>query len=671
MNAHHPRRSGAADVFAPGDRRPATRFLRRRGVILVLSLFSIFLVAGVFAFSLNTARQINRKVVAQHAADSAARTAAGFTARQFNIVAMNNVAMSRIIAVIPHLDAQPVAVDRTLKDQTAFRDAMNMHLSSLPGSISWVRGNLTEMRDELNTEIGVLEPVHDFFNRFDLEAYTHYSGGSGHFWQALEALDQYNQLALTELGVAAQTAGIEAGRANLMGEEMAYAFTLPVVNEPPWERGRFNDFNRPVNQGLLPPEVDHREFNRGPWDTVFGWRRLVRGAREGYWVPGEATERQVTSSDRGGVPHSRSTGRTVRSGGRFVTTGQEPNRYGVWGEYHQIERRIHSFHDRHLRLSRYRTYAHEVARIKNGYLWSNRPIRNYPDAGWILNIAEAFNLADEIALAREENRNPGVQIRETAWYNIEIKSRYPAGHAQFLSPGTWSTNTRRGQDNPRIIRVNGWDDPRGWAEADGVSQLSPTVWTDEFAYMVNFDRDLGLPLRQDGRAHLVYRVDVYLFLGIEAGGTQVISNPFAGFNRNAIESPAPSDIDHSRLLRDEDSRFRYLTYMGIARSSDFPVMIPDRFVGDKPDSRSDGTDGSVVAIAQAHVFNNHSWDLWTQMWSAQLQRFREQDLSDWVVRMYYDQEKLGLVPMLSPAEFDRMAVYLEQVFPMGSVMLRH
>ncbi|MEM9915948.1 MAG: hypothetical protein AAF911_13400, partial [Planctomycetota bacterium] len=36
-----------------------------------------------------------------------------------------------------------------------------------------------------------------------------------------------------------------------------------------------------------------------------------------------------------------------------------------------------------------------------------------------------------------------------------------------------------------------------------------------------------------------------------------------------------------------------------------------RFDGDRPDQFQ-------VGVAQSAVFNNHSWDLWTQMWHAQL-----------------------------------------------------
>ena len=45
----------------------------------------------------------------------------------------------------------------------------------------------------------------------------------------------------------------------------------------------------------------------------------------------------------------------------------------------------------------------------------------------------------------------------------------------------------------------------------------------------------------------------------------------------------------------------------VARQRDQALFWPGRFDRDKPSQHT-------VAIAQGAVFNNHSWDLWTQMW---------------------------------------------------------
>ncbi|MCC5830386.1 MAG: hypothetical protein JJU36_13155 [Phycisphaeraceae bacterium] len=664
-------------------RSPIVRDVRRRGVIIIIALFGVLLVAGVFAFTLNTARQIERRIVVQHAADSAARSAAGFTARQFNVISMNNVAMTRILAVVPHLDAQPLAVSMTLKDQTAFRDAIVGHLGAIPPSERWLPDRLRALETQLTEEIEILAPMDEYFSSNDLTRYTHYRGGSGRFWQALEALDQHNQIIMADLGILAQNHSIEAGNFNLRREEMAYAFTLPVVADPPLRRGVFDDFERPVRFGLLPGadnrlspgnrpnpnglgQVDHAEFNRGPWDVLFGWRHRIRGAREGYWVGGGGGSNQVVSGNRGGVPFSRAPRAARGSRGTFVTTSQEPDRYGLYSEYQRLSQRTSRFANEHLRQSQFGRYANQIANLKLQYVWPGRRGANrIHDPQWVINIHEAFEIADDPQM-RE-------RIRETVYIGSEIKSRYPYGHPQFLSPGSWTWTTRGGRDNPFITprNRNGWIDPRTWEQSPNVTRLTDSIWRDEFEYQVNFDNEIGLSRRADGQMQTVYRIDHFLFLGIDIGEPIDVSNPYDGLNKTSATAPSPVDFDHSLMLRDENSRFRYLTFMGIARASDEPVLVASRFTGEKADSRGDGTDGGVVGIAQAHVFNNHSWDLWTQMWSAQLQRFREQDFNDWVVRMNYDSGLLHEVPRLDSVYYDLMYDYLLRAAPMADMMLRH
>src|SRR5690606_15679165 len=73
----------------------------------------------------------------------------------------------------------------------------------------------------------------------------------------------------------AQAAAVEGGRLNLLqsrGVEGADAASVAVVSGIPWARGQFQDFRRPVMQGLLPEAIDDQQYRRGPWDALFGWR---------------------------------------------------------------------------------------------------------------------------------------------------------------------------------------------------------------------------------------------------------------------------------------------------------------------------------------------------------------------------------------------------------------
>ena len=101
----------------------------------------------------------------------------------------------------------------------------------------------------------------------------------------------------------AQLSAVHGGELNLR-QDTRYdkaALMAPVLPQVPWRRGEFNDFERPVRFGLLPGadrrlrttptgaslgQVDHEITNRGPYDTVFGWRVLEMEFREGS-EPGE------------------------------------------------------------------------------------------------------------------------------------------------------------------------------------------------------------------------------------------------------------------------------------------------------------------------------------------------------------------------------------------------
>jgi len=166
-------------------------------------------------------------------------------------------------------------------------------------------------------------------------------------------------------------------------------------------------------------------------------------------------------------------------------------------------------------------------------------------------------------------------------------------------------------------------DPRSW----NVEQIGNWQWRDEWEYQTWFDPELGIniPVNQNGTHDTVpvYRIDTFIFLGVNVGPEYEIRNPNNFASRNDL--PKPIDLDHDKIRHDDErARSQYLNFLAFAEIDDRAVAWPSRFTGEKPYPYQ-------VALAQAHVFNNHSWDLWTQMWEAQLRPIDEVD--SWIERM--------------------------------------
>ncbi|MAE62266.1 MAG: hypothetical protein CMJ49_13035, partial [Planctomycetaceae bacterium] len=206
----------------------------------------------------------------------------------------------------------------------------------------------------------------------------------------------------------------------------------------------------------------------------------------------------------------------------------------------------------------------------------------------------------------------GRVVRETAFFVAEIKSRYPRGHGRFMSAGSWAL-VHEGALNPRVAYVGGWMDPARW----GVANPGRDVWVDEWMYEIAVDDGaIGITqqLDDDGAPILtpVYRIDYFAFGGVNVGPIVEVRNPHAGFtDRTGQNAPAPVYLDQARSAIDASGRWPTLGVLAVVQEPDDALMWPSRFAGGKPYAFN-------VAVAEAEVFNNHSWDLWTQMWHAQL-----------------------------------------------------
>lgn len=632
---------------------------RSRGAVLVVTLLALLLLVGLVIWVVNLGQQTSRKVLTQNTADATAAAGAGWVARSFNTVAMNNVAQARMIALVNVLDSMPQSTAFTLTDQRAMLSAVDQGASINDAPFQQGR---QLMRTKLEEEVATLEPMESFYRlEFDVRRMTHYSvpadlgGGRGHIWQAMEALDQFSQATMEHLGELAQYNAVRGAQA--VGAPAAdqdtdlAAFILPAIPDIPWERGEFDDFERPVRMGLLPTAVDDKTTNRGPYDTVFGWRDIRYESVEGYTVPGGTS---VARGGRGAVPIGRGDG---GNDDRFRRTGGDPDSYRVYGPFQWMIRLISDFNYNRLEYSRLSTHARRIASRKLGMLWprdedgdgvddAQVPV---VDPHWIT----SYNQARYIAAAGEPT------IRETAFIAVEIKSRYRRDHPQYGSPGSWAFAPTRSRDrrSPRIVWAPGWQDPESWP----APKVANHVWRDEFDYEVYYDNEIGLYASADDegepQVHTVYRIDYFLFGGVNVGDPAEVSNPHNFPSKSVLT--APIDLVHAQIGPDEESRREWLTFLAAARRSDEPLMWPRKFTGHKPYPH-------MLALAQAHVFNNHSWDLWTQMWHAQLEPVVEFDR--WIDQLEADGGRLQSVADLSEQDVQELHRYLASIQKLAPMM---
>ncbi len=357
---------------------------------MAMTLLCLMLLVGLLLYVMNVGWNAQARSTLQNAADSSAAAGAGWVARSFNTVALNNTSMAQLIAAVQVVDSVPLAVQLSRKEHHWLSEALHNQLSRGVNG-SWVRDGLERLTVEVDKYVfdqqAGLEPLDEFFNHsgFDVRELTHYygpGGQQGKFWVAIAAMDKLNLETMNQLGDQAVVNATMAARANPASGDSTNGLLLPVVPEVPWKRGHFDDYERPVKYGLLPGsdqrlynpqpvpdglgQVDDPVTQRGPWDTIFGWRRILGGGATGYWVP---TTSQTSSGGQGNTPISGSAGGS--GGGQFIQTGYTPpTHYELYGVMEwALRQAVRQDEDDARLLDRYDHRLSELAYLKLSYLW--------------------------------------------------------------------------------------------------------------------------------------------------------------------------------------------------------------------------------------------------------------------------------------------------------------
>ena len=646
---------------------------RRRGVVLVIVLLALILLVSMVFYILNVGVTLQRKQVAQHAADATATAGAGQVARTFNTVAMNNVGIARLLAAASVIDAGPAATEYTLIDQTALYAAVSDQLSQgVPREE--LRTELTALQVALAEEVGLLNAAAaDFRGDTRIVNATHFrapGGGGGTMWRAMAAMDAWSQGAMYGLDQTAQLAAMTTGRANLVSDDPAADAALIPMPAIPWQRGTLMDFLDPVNLGQLPPAVDDASDHRGPFDTVFGWRdpvyqgiegfngqegRIVGRGSSGWSGGGSAGAFHFTARDVAGY-RTRGTFEVAldrardRAAEAMPTTQADCYRHHPGGSYVYVPHPIE-------------TYLNTLATAKNRFLWNGDPYPSSPsrstgphmgdseaeiiEPDWIVGYPQAVAFVDADP-SDPSNPDNADLVRETAYVQTILR----------IDPFT----NEREPFQTTVRRARGWHGhPPGLGPGHAIATF---IWLDRVVEEVpNPDADDD-PDTDDETLDVVYE-NYYTFVGINVGESVPVRDPFAGVDPTDATMPGPVDFDHAAMPPETATREGYLTYLGLAQRENKPPYWPARFARSRTSDR-------MLTVAAAEVFNDHSFDLWTQMWRVRLRPVG--DLTPWINALEHSTDAVAALHGRGAPDIDTlnaMQASLESVEPLAPYVLRH
>jgi hypothetical protein len=714
-----------------------------------MTLLGMSLLIALIFYVYNVGDSVNDRLSLQNAADSAAVSGAGWIARSMNTTAMNNVASSRMLGILPILDAFPLASEITIHEIDTIADGLDAQTDALqallnsinePGLESSLPG-MRELRDRLRAQGDIIRPFEKAINggHFSMEQATHWripgangSAPHGTIWKAARALEDYSQSTLDSAGLLAQFNAGRFGREN----EADTSILVPVLPEVPNIRGDYDDFQPTIeghvrvwgsenqdSQGEMRRSgqdgggiPDFAYFHRmGPWARMYPWRhthrtRVATGSRmvnTRQPIPGSGTATRVWVGPspgqravlaRGGKSALPGSGSSARRGGqggsgahngrwKTVMTGQQyktvqkpvttykwvTDGYRTYGPMYWAMRRVRSYSSAHLPDTKFYDYTDRIAKVKLGYMFPGKgpkALKAIHYAYWIINYEKALELA----------QIPETRVTETILYYFDIASSVPENSADFLKPGTFRTNGGLAL----MQRAPGWHDP---ATFDGhrpdAKLVCNYIWKSTDTYETTEDPEIGIeyqggPVDPDTGMpsspvfQKVYVMEYAMFGAIDVGGERQVSNPFNWSDSEFDDLPAPILIN-TEDYEDYDSdnpdvnlgvRRSNFAFLAVSKRANDSPFWPQKFKGANPTH-------ATTTLAQAKVFNNTSWGLWTQEWQVQLT-----PVNRWAQWTQQIQSDMSLTPMTRGAvrstDLDQILEYMRALPPeMAEKFIEH
>ena len=692
---------------------------RRSGQVLILAIVGMTMLVSLIFYVYNLGDQISRRMSLQNIADSVAVSGAGQMARCMNMVAMNNVAASRAIALVAVLDGIPLSSEMAYAELRAWRQGLDDVIAGMRGEAALagdtkrkVLQGIEALQARLLSQEQMIEPI--LAIRQEIERATTWSlrgvGGSpphGSLWRTAVTADEFSQATVGAAGVLAQANAVRFADDNFGdARSTSAAFIVPVIPQLPAHRGQLADFIPPLRQHL---RVDLETasisvgnghggaipyakwpYRLGPWARLLhypdryyaandrfdewfrqqdpdyyqyhgkkkrGWRRpwgitvpvgpvqtrtvtrtitiAARAGSEGRRIVGPSA-----GGGRAGRAASRGYGPTAAREGRTYTTTSthswQPTRhivrgYTTFGPYEWAKSWISSYAFDALADSRFREYYDTITAPKLNYIFGplNPELATIHYPRWVMDINEA----------RKETDAAGNVIRKirTRYYYLEVIASSREGSSNWES-SIISDNL----SDPVTKDYGGWVSPeaiKGRAfGGSGALQVNGPVQVGALPMWRFTAEGKEQTINPDGtlkEERTVYFSWYFIFGGVDTGGEVEITNP-ANWD-SYDEPPAPMVMNYTRddtgtgpdpAYYDDDPevgvRREHFAYFSIARTDTKSAVWGKKFKLSNPTN-------SIYTVAQAKIFNNSSWDLWTQDWQIQLTRVRDWD--DWTLRL--------------------------------------
>ena len=610
----------------------------------------ILALASLIFFVFNTGDQVNQSVMAQNAADSAALAGANWLAHGYNLLSANNVAASKIIAMIAMLEALPPAVRLALPnardilpviehypDRLPGRSQSGLHPDAIlaralagpvrPGDCdSLSDADCESLLDECRQCITKLEQIQAVIDRLD-EQYRDRGGfpaaltafDTGELWQVLRALQNFSNTIVAITPGMAQHRAISVGRGNWA----TAAVMLPIMPDFAVRSGEWGDYYDPVMSGLPANwDVAQAEVVKGGFHT-----RLLQRVG-GYWPPYErrdaievpgrvgreteelgeepderrgdpaAPRRWIPSSIMNWIDAQMTREQILAAAHGPFRTYRDDVVYGTWPE---------------MRLSGFPIIFERTCRAVMNAVWNN-VVTHLRVPRWAVSWNDATRLQDS-----------GVDCAMSAWLGTRRNAH------EMFAPGPDGAPPTSGP-----WRIDPWPAPpkneeivRGWRDHTRAARELEWVWYGQVrvrtfdpgkfgASPVDFPPDGYEPPNGGQPYWLFWRWRKWLFLG-------------AMFDTDSFEMP-----NLQRLVGDKRSYFPYhlaprgefanrheygrFDVLAFACRPGWARMWGKALQNPSPFTFVDHGAARPVnlAYAQARVFNPTAWDLWTQDWRVKL-----------------------------------------------------
>ena len=253
-----------------------TRRPRAGGQVLVVVLLAMTLLTGLIFYVYNVGDQVNTRLEMQNAADAAVISGGAWMARSMNVVAMNNVTQTRLMALAIVLDALPLAAEMTIAEETGkeeLADSLKAWGTVGPAFTPYEKDNfyrkgLAELYRQMtkgsddsgrkhydDVQLNRLIRIDETFDTgderslegvYDINEDTRWRGGDGRIWQAITALDQFSQAVADSADELSQANAVRFGKEN----DASAAFLTPILPKFPGNRTEFYDFKPIFTQRL-------------------------------------------------------------------------------------------------------------------------------------------------------------------------------------------------------------------------------------------------------------------------------------------------------------------------------------------------------------------------------------------------------------------------------------